>query len=243
MLPLTRRVVTSVWFFSVTMLMGCLPADGALLVAAREVGIFLHGAGLDADGLAADVIQGEVLRVALLYGPGGAGVEVADHVDGAEAFLVDGEGGDAEVVLRAQRGQDAGEFGRLDLYLQAQRGADRLGDVDVVADGGLAVRAEEFGRRIGGVRSDSKGAFGLDRRGYHGRQRVVLLDGAWGRSWPLALPDGDAAPGAPVSEALVQAESARAPMARTVAALSLELPTSEREICILLPFVAGGMRN
>ena len=65
-----------------------------------------------------------------------------------------------------------------DLDLQAQRGADRLGDVDVVAHGGLAVGAEEFRGGVGGIRAHGQGAFGLDRLGQHGRQGIVLLDGA-----------------------------------------------------------------
>ena len=75
-------------------------------------------------------------------GPGGTGIEVADHVDCAEALLVDGERGDAEIILRAERGKDAGEFRRLHLHLQAEGGADRLGDVNVVANRGLAVASQ-----------------------------------------------------------------------------------------------------
>src|SRR5450830_1922729 len=62
-----------------------------------------------------------------------------------------------------------------------------------------------------------------------------------GSKLALALPEAAGVlPPEPLSEALVQAERARAPTARTVAALSVELLRKEREICIIfLPFVAG----
>ena len=59
-----------------------------------------------------------------------------------------------------------------------------------------------------------------------------------GSKLALALPEGEAALDGPASEALVQAVSAKAPIAMMVAALSVELTGSERNFCIFLPFVA-----
>ena len=53
-----------------------------------------------------------------------------------------------------------------------------------------------------------------------------------GSKLALALPEAEAAPAVPVSEAFVQAERANALTARTVAARSAGLLRSEREICI-----------
>jgi hypothetical protein len=53
-----------------------------------------------------------------------------------------------------------------------------------------------------------------------------------GSKLALALPEAEAAPEVPVSEAFVQADKANALTARTVAARSAGLLRSEREICI-----------
>ena len=64
-----------------------------------------------------------------------------------------------------------------------------------------------------------------------------------GSKLAAALPEAEAAPEGPVSEAFVQAVKANAPTASTVATFIAGLLRSEGEICIFLPFVAGGMRN
>ena len=107
--------------------------------------IVLEGAVLDADGRAAGVIRIEALRVALGNRVGGADLDVGDEVGGLFALGGDGEGGGADVELGAEGGQDRVEDrGLSGAFLQAHRLGKGFNDVDVIADGGLAVFGEVF---------------------------------------------------------------------------------------------------
>ena len=141
--------------------------------------VLLDGAGLHCDLRAAHVGGVELLRVALLHGPRGAGAVVAHEVDGLQTLFGDGHGGDAQIVLGADGRDDGVEHGGDDLRLQAQRLGDGLGHVHIVADRGLAVFGVEFGRSIGQFHADGQLAVldGLRGGGQLG-QLVILLDGA-----------------------------------------------------------------
>src|SRR5215216_248988 len=142
----------------------------------------LHGPGLDGHLLAAGVVGPDAVGVALLGPPLGAGVEVADHVDLLLALVVDGERRHADLVLARLDGRDElGELGRPELGLQAELGRDSREQVDVPADGRLAVGVEELVRRVGRVSPDHELAVGLDRVRHLGGQRLVDRRGRGGR--------------------------------------------------------------
>ena len=139
--------------------------------------VLLGGAGLHGDLRAAHVGGIELLRIALLHGPGGAGTVITDEVHGLHTFLGDGHGGNAQIVLGSDGRDDGVEHGRDDLRFQAQHLGDGLGHVHVVADRGLAVFGIEFSRSVGKFHAGGQlavldgGAFG-DQLG----QLVILLD-------------------------------------------------------------------
>src|SRR5882757_543497 len=146
----------------------------ALLVACGDV-LLLHGVLLGADGLAAEVVQVDLVRVALQHRRLGAGVEVADQVDGLLALGVDGERGHAQLVLvRPDAQQDRAERAVLELGGEPELLRDGLAEVDVHPDEGLAVGVVELVGRVRGVAADHQLAVGRHARRYQLGQRVVL---------------------------------------------------------------------
>src|SRR3954464_3532157 len=152
---------------------GFLARRGALLGARGDV-VDLHGRLLHRDPQATGVLRVDLLRVALLRRPLRAGGVVADHVGLLQTIGVDGERGDARLVLaRADAGDDRVEGRRLELRLQAQLLGDEGEQVDVEADDRRAVLGEELAGRVGGVAAHRDDAVGLDRIGHHRGQALV----------------------------------------------------------------------
>ena len=143
-----------------------------LLRAARSVG--LHGALLDADALAAGVVDVDLLGVALRDDPLRAGAVVAHHVDLLLAVRVDGEARDADVVLAARHAEDdRAEAGRDVLGLEAELGRHGVEEVDVHALDGLAVGGEHLVGGVGRVGADDDLAGGLELGGDLGDKGLV----------------------------------------------------------------------
>ncbi len=146
---------------------------GAGLGLGGEV-IDLDGALLDADVQAAGVVGVDLVRVAGLGHPLGAGVEVAHHVDLLLTVGVDGEAGDPDVELAGGDAEDDGvEAGRLPLGLEPELGGNGVEEVDVHALDGLAVGPEELVGGVGGVDADGDGALALERGGELGDEGWV----------------------------------------------------------------------
>ena len=159
--------------------------DGDVFLAVRLAllgglvdGLFLDGAGLDGNVQTAQVVLVDVLGVACGHCIAHACGEVGDEVDGFHALLGDGEGGDAQIVLGADGRNDRIEVGGDDFGLETEDVAHGAGEIHVVADLGLAVGVEEFGRGVGGVGADGE----LAVLGHGFRQQcgdgVILLHGA-----------------------------------------------------------------
>ena len=207
-LPDCTLAVTLAWSASTSTLISGLPASVHAFWRGGEVLVGLHGALLDADGLAAGVVGVDALGVALLGDPLGAGLEVADHRRLLHALGVDGEAGDADVVLAALDAEDDRvERGGDPLGLDAELGHDGVEQLDVHADDGLAVGVEVLVGLVGGVGADDDGAGVLDlgrqlrRRGP--RRRWARSPTSWRRG---LVPPSD-------SESEPQAVRARAVVA------------------------------
>jgi hypothetical protein len=151
----------------------------ARLLAGGQVDVGLHGALLHGHGLAARVVGVDGLRVALLGHPLGAGLEVADHRGLRHALVVHREARDTDVVLAALDAEDDRvEGGGNPLGLDPELGHDRVEEVDVHADDGLAVGVEELVGLVGGVGADLDDAGALDALGELGDQGLVDGRGA-----------------------------------------------------------------
>lgn len=103
-----------------------------------------------------------------------AGLEVAHHVDLLLSVGVDREAGDADVELAALNAEDDRvEAARRPLGLDAELRHDRVEQVDVHADDGLAVIVEVLVRLVGRVGADDDLPGGLDLGRQLGGQRRV----------------------------------------------------------------------
>ena len=137
--------------------------------------LFLGGAGLHRDLESAQAGGIHLIRIVLLDDPRGAGLEHAHEVDGLHTLLGDGEGGDADVILGPDGWNDRIEVGGLRIRFQAEDVGQRLGDVHIEADGGLAVFGKEFRRSVRSVHADGQLTVLRHRIRQHCGDVVVLL--------------------------------------------------------------------
>ena len=118
--------------------------------------LFLRGARLHRNLQAAQVGSIDLVRIALFHHPRGTGLEHAHEIDGFHTLGRDGERRNADIILGADRRNDRIEVRRLRYGLKTEHIGERLCDIDIETDRGLAVLRKEFGRSVRRVHADGE---------------------------------------------------------------------------------------
>ena len=116
----------------------------------------LHGCSLHGHLLAAQIGHVDLVRIALLHGPCRSGIEMAYEINRFQTFFGHGERRNADIVLGTDRRNDRIEVRRLRHGLKTEHIGERLRDIDIETNRGLAVLRKEFGGSVRRVHTDGE---------------------------------------------------------------------------------------